>query len=145
VSERSSRASGRRRTVPAPQLQLRIRVRVGDVVAVGPGKIALLGAVREHGSISAAARSLDMSYRRAWLLLDELNRSLASPATVTAQGGRRGGGAQVTASGEALLALYRRIEDDALAATRRDAARLLRMVAKPGAAGPGSGRDPDPD
>ena len=98
MSERPSRASGRRRTAPTPQLQLRIRVRVGDVVAVGPGKIALLAAVREHGSISAAARSLDMSYRRAWLLLDELNRSLATPATVTAQGGRRGGGALVTAS-----------------------------------------------
>ena len=136
MGERPGRASGRRRTAPTPQLQLqlqlRIRVRIGDVVAVGPGKIALLAAVGEHGSISAAARSLDMSYRRAWLLLDELNRSLVSPATVASQGGRRGGGAQVTASGEALLALYRRIEAEALAVTRRDTARLLRMLARPG-------------
>jgi molybdate transport system regulatory protein len=111
------------------KLQLRLRVRVGDVVAIGPGKIALLGAVREHGSISAAARSLAMSYRRAWLLLDELNRSLERPAIETVQGGRRGGGAIVTASGEELLDLYRRIERGALVATRRDTARLLRMLA----------------
>jgi molybdate transport system regulatory protein len=115
---------------PRPQLQLRIRVRVGDVVAIGPGKIALLEAVRAHGSISAAARTLAMSYRRAWLLLDELNRSLADAAVVTTQGGRQGGGATVTASGEALLELYRRIERESLAATRRDTARLLRMLAK---------------
>ena len=114
------------------QLQLRLRVRVGDVVAIGPGKIALLAAVREHGSISAAARSLAMSYRRAWLLLDELDRSLATPAIVTAQGGRRGGGASVTASGDALIELYRRIERDALAATRADTARLLKLLAPAG-------------
>ena len=113
------------------QLQLRLRVRIGDVVAIGPGKIALLAAVREHGSISAAARSLEMSYRRAWLLLDELDRSLATPAIVTAQGGRRGGGASVTASGEALIELYRRIERDALASTRADTARLLKLLAPP--------------
>lgn len=117
---------------PMAKLQLRLRVRVGDVVAIGPGKIALLAAVREHGSISAAARSLAMSYRRAWLLLDELNRSLARPAIETAQGGRRGGGATVTASGEALLDLYRRIERGALVATRRDTGRLLRMLSGPG-------------
>ena len=53
-----------------------MRVTQGDVIAVGPGKIALLEAVDKTGSITAAAKSLDMSYRRAWLLLDELNRSL---------------------------------------------------------------------
>jgi molybdate transport system regulatory protein len=105
------------------------------VVAIGPGKIALLAGVAEHGSISAAARSLGMSYRRAWLLIDELNRSLAAPAIATTQGGRQGGGASVTASGEALLEIYRRIERDALAATRADTARLLRMLAEPDAGG----------
>ena len=58
----------------APQLRFRMRVTQGDVIAVGPGKIALLEAVDKTGSITAAAKSLDMSYRRAWLLLDELNR-----------------------------------------------------------------------
>ncbi len=130
-----SREAGRtaRDTDMAPaKLQLRLRVRVGDVVAIGPGKIALLAAVREHGSISAAARSLAMSYRRAWLLLDELNRCLDRPAIATTQGGSRGGGASVTARGEALLDLYGRIERGALVATRRDTARLLRMLARPG-------------
>jgi molybdate transport system regulatory protein len=135
VSGRPADAASTRPVDAAPQLQLRIRVRVGEVVAIGPGKIALLEAIREHGSISAAARSLAMSYRRAWLLLDELNRSLAEPAITTAQGGRRGGGASITASGEALLDLYRGIEHDALQATRRDTARLLRMLAEPGSAG----------
>ncbi len=121
-----------RRGTPTPLLQLRIRVRLGDVVAIGPGKIALLEAVREHGSISAGARALGMSYRRAWLLLDELNASLAMPAIVTAQGGKSGGGAALTTSGEALVALYRRIESAALAETRKDVARLLRMLANGG-------------
>ncbi|MEO6361765.1 MAG: LysR family transcriptional regulator [Caldimonas sp.] len=116
----------------APCLQLRIRVRLGDVVAIGPGKISLLEAVREHGSISAGARALGMSYRRAWLLLDELNASLSTPAMVTSQGGRSGGGASLTEGGEALVALYRRIETEALAATKRDTARMLRLLARRG-------------
>lgn len=114
--------------VTKPVLQLRMRVRVGAVVAIGPGKIALLDAVHAHGSISAAARSLDMSYRRAWLLLDELNRSLKEPATLTVLGGRRGGGAALTKSGAALLALYRGIESDAARAARVKIARLLRTL-----------------
>jgi molybdate transport system regulatory protein len=137
VSASVGRRSAPRSPSSAPELQLRIRVRVGDVVAIGPGKIALLAGVAEHGSISAAARSLGMSYRRAWLLIDELNRSLAAPAIATTQGGRQGGGASVTASGEALLEIYRRIERDALAATRADTARLLRMLAEPDAGAKG--------
>ncbi|KVV39344.1 ModE family transcriptional regulator [Burkholderia ubonensis] len=87
-----------------------MRIRKGDTVALGPGKVALLEAVREHGSISAAARSLGMSYRRAWLLIDELNRSLTSPATMSEQGGHRGGGCTLTAVGEEIVRLYRSIE-----------------------------------
>ena len=69
---------------PKPSLKLRMRVTVGDVIAIGPGKIALLQALDETGSITAAAKSLDMSYRRAWLLIDELNRALKTPAVATA-------------------------------------------------------------
>ncbi|AOI68667.1 LysR family transcriptional regulator [Burkholderia multivorans] len=87
-----------------------MRIRKGDTVALGPGKVALLEAVREHGSISAAARSLGMSYRRAWLLIDELNRSLTSPATVSEQGGHSGGGCTLTPVGEEIVRLYRSIE-----------------------------------
>ncbi|OJB34702.1 ModE family transcriptional regulator [Burkholderia ubonensis] len=87
-----------------------MRIRKGDTVALGPGKVALLEAVREHGSISAAARSLGMSYRRAWLLIDELNRLLTSPATLSEQGGHSGGGCTLTPVGEEIVRLYRSIE-----------------------------------
>jgi len=115
----------------APQVRLRLRVVVDEVVAIGPGKVALLEAVAEHGSISAAARSLEMSYRRAWLLLDELNRALRSPAIVTAHGGERGGGARLTATGESVIALYRRIEARALAAGAPQIGQLLDLLRTP--------------
>jgi molybdate transport system regulatory protein len=98
-------ASGR----PRPQV-IRPRVRLGDSVLIGPGKIDLLRAVSEHGSISAAARALGMSYKRAWSLLDELQRACPSPVLETTAGGSKGGGAQVTAAGDALLALYDELE-----------------------------------
>ncbi len=82
--------------VPKPELRFRLRVTAGDAIAIGPGKIALIEAIAKTGSITSAAKSLDMSYRRAWLLLDELNRSLAKPAVDSANGGQKGGGCQVT-------------------------------------------------
>lgn len=88
-----------------PQI-IRPRVRLGESVLIGPGKIELLRAVSEHGSISAAARALGMGYKRAWSLLDELQRSIPVPIVETAAGGSKGGGAQVTAAGHALLAHY---------------------------------------
>ncbi|MGU7774455.1 winged helix-turn-helix domain-containing protein [Burkholderia sp. MR1-5-21] len=99
--------------IDAPQVSFRMRIRKGDTVALGPGKVSLLEAVREHGSISAAARSLGMSYRRAWLLIDELNRSLTSPATVSEQGGHSGGGCTLTPVGEEIVRVYREIERQA--------------------------------
>lgn len=105
-----------------------MRVRKGDTVAVGPGKIELLEAVREHGSISAAARSLDMSYRRAWLLIDELNQSLKSPATVSEQGGQSGGGCTLTPVGESIVRLYRDVEVQAEKACARQISELIRLM-----------------
>ena len=64
-------------------VRFRLRIRQDDSIAIGPGKVALLEAIQLHGSISAAARSLGMSYRRAWVLIDELNQALASPATAS--------------------------------------------------------------
>ena len=94
----------------------RIRIMKGETIAIGPGKVSLLEAVRKHGSISAAARSLDMSYRRAWLLIDELNRALKSPATISEQGGQSGGGCVLTPVGESIVRLYRDVEAQAQAA-----------------------------
>lgn len=112
-----------------PTLKLRMRVTVGDVIAIGPGKIALLEALDETGSITAAAKSLDMSYRRAWLLIDETNKALKEPAVATAAGGAKGGGSALTESGRALVSLYRQIEDTALAACKPDIKQLLKLLA----------------
>ena len=112
-------------------LKLRMRVSIGDQIAIGPGKIALLEALVEQGSITAAAKSLDMSYRRAWLLIDELNRSLAEPAVASATGGQRGGGSELTESGKRLIALYRGVEAQALKACAPDIRKLMKLLAKP--------------
>ena len=93
------------------RLSIRIDLENGD--RIGPGKIALLEAIRTAGSISAAARALDMSYRRAWLLVEEINHALREPAVAAETGGSRGGGAVVTPAGEQLVGLYRTIESHA--------------------------------
>lgn len=111
-----------------PEVRFRMRIRKGGTVALGPGKVELLEAVREHGSISAAARSLDMSYRRAWLLIDELNQSLKSPATVSEQGGQSGGGCVLTPVGENIVRLYRDVEVQAEQACAMQIAELIRLM-----------------
>ncbi len=113
-----------------PRLRFRTRVMVGELIAIGPGKIDLLAAIEKTGSLTAAAKSLAMSYRRAWLLLDEMNRALKSPAVESSQGGVAGGGSQLTALGHELLALYRGIEARAEAACHEDIERLLKLLAR---------------
>lgn len=101
-------------------LRVTFRIDFNDGGAVGPGKIALLERMRETGSLSQAARDLDMSYRRAWQLLDSLNQMFREPVVVTSVGGKGGGGATLTALGESLIASYREIERDiTVHATRR--------------------------
>lgn len=123
--------SGRkhRGAVAVPVVRFRMRVTVGEAIAIGPGKVALLEAVGRTGSITAAALSLGMSYRRAWLLLDEVNRSLQQPAVDSAKGGQRGGGSALTETGQQLIALYRRIEQRAASAARRDISQMLALLA----------------
>lgn len=111
-----------------PDLRFRIRVMREGAIAVGPGKIDLLEAVRDHGSISAAARSMNMSYRRAWMLMDELNQSLTSPATTSEHGGNTGGRSVLTPVGEEIIRLYRGIEADALVACADQITALRRLV-----------------
>ena len=94
---------------------LRVRVMQGQTIAFGPGKADLLQAIAQTGSISGAAREMDMSYRRAWLLVEEMNRCFASPLVATATGGARGGGAAVTELGQEVLARYRRMQKKAAA------------------------------
>jgi molybdate transport system regulatory protein len=80
---------------------------------IGPGKAALLESVRATGSISAAARSTGMDYKRAWLLIDSLNRAFLTPVVERTTGGSGGGGAVLTAFGQELLTRYRRLENEA--------------------------------
>jgi molybdate transport system regulatory protein len=77
---------------------------------IGPGKILLLERIRESGSIAAAGRSMEMSYRRAWLLIDDMNRMFREPVVITKLGGSAGGGAKLTEFGERLVAAYRDVE-----------------------------------
>lgn len=77
---------------------------------LGPGKITLLERIMQTGSISAAGRGLEMSYRRAWLLVDAMNRMFDEPVVIASMGGPHGGGAEVTAFGRRLVATYRDLE-----------------------------------
>jgi molybdate transport system regulatory protein len=97
-------------------IRLTVRVDFGSGAALGPGKIRLLEAIGASGSISRAGRALDMSYRRAWLLVDDMNRSFRAPVVTTQGGGSRGGGATLTPFGRDLIDKYRAIEAHATAA-----------------------------
>lgn len=101
-----------------------LRVGFGNRGAIGPGKVALLEAVRDTASISAAARSLGMSYKQAWTLLEEVTTCLGAPVVETRAGGRSGGGAQVTALGLDVVAAYRAMEAKAGRAIAADLRRL---------------------
>ncbi len=95
-----------------------------DGLRLGPGKVALLEAIDAAGSISAAARTMGMSYRRAWLLLDEMHEMFSSPVAETAHGGARGGGATLTPFGRELIARYRAMEAAVRQVTQGDVAFL---------------------
>src|SRR5688572_5216640 len=94
----------------AHRLDIRIRLYCGEEIAMGPGKADLLDAIRQHGSISAAGRALDMSYRRAWLLVDAMNRCWNEPLVATSPGSAHGGGARLTPLGEDVLSRYRALQ-----------------------------------
>jgi molybdate transport system regulatory protein len=102
--------------------------------AMGPGKADLVEAIHRSGSISAAARELGMSYRRAWQLADALNRSFTEPVIARAVGGASGGGASVTAFGLALVQRFRAMEATASAAIAADLRFYQRKLRKPGKA-----------
>jgi molybdate transport system regulatory protein len=115
---------------------LRVRIDLAPGVSLGPGKIALLEHIAASGSLSQAARELGMSYRRGWLLLDDLNRAFLEPATTASVGGSGGGGAQLTPFGEALIETYRAIEQEASAAASKPIKWLAGAVRAGRTAGP---------
>ncbi len=105
-----------------PRLTLRIDFENG--IRLGPGKVDLLAGIETHGSIRAAGAAMGMSYRRAWLLADEINRMFREPSVFTRHGGKAGGGAGLTPFGTALLARCRQMEARARAALAEDLAAL---------------------
>jgi molybdate transport system regulatory protein len=92
---------------------LSLRIDFEDAGRLGPGKVLLLEHIGATGSISAAGRAMDMSYRRAWLLVDSLNQIFREPLVLTQAGGRSGGGAELTPFGRALVERYRAMEREA--------------------------------
>ena len=107
--------------------RLSIRIDLAPDNRIGPGKVQLLEMIAEHGSISAAGRALDMSYRRAWLLVEEMNKGFGQPVIEAQIGGKAGGGARLSAFGADLVAHYRAIER----AAERAAAPFLARIAPP--------------
>jgi len=98
----------------------RIRVFAGDRIALGPGKVDLLEEIDRSGSISKAARELGLSYRRAWTLVDTMNKSFKSSLVEGSAGGKKGGGAHLTPLGKKMAKVYRRMESKAEAAMQPD-------------------------
>src|SRR5262245_309893 len=105
------------------QLKVRVWIQRGGEKLLGPGRAELLGLIERHGSISAAARRMNMSYRRAWTLVRAINDIAGEQLVELATGGAGGGGATLTARGREALAYYRRIVDQATRAAAKAAAR----------------------
>jgi molybdate transport system regulatory protein len=109
-------------------IKLRLRIDLTPTSAVGPGKIELLEHIEKTGSISAAGRAMDMSYRRAWLLVDELNRLFKGRVANAGPGGKAGGGARLTPFGRELVRRFRGMEETARGALAKDIAALRKAL-----------------
>jgi molybdate transport system regulatory protein len=112
-----------------PSLSIRIDLDSGS--RIGPGKVLLLEKIHACGSISAAGRAMDMSYKRAWDLVDEINRMCRQVAVERQTGGKKGGGAVLTPFGVSLVARYRKIERDAGSAVRKELQALRTDIGRP--------------
>jgi molybdate transport system regulatory protein len=115
---------------PTSSVRPRIRVRHGDEIALGPGKVDLLEAIEKAGTLAEAARSLGMSYMRAWHLLQTMNACFKEPLVHTSRGGAERGGAHLTETGKAVLAAYRRMETESLRALEPAWQELRRYLAE---------------
>ena len=117
-------------TPPTTDVRFRLRITRGDAIAVGPGKIDLLEAIATTGSITAAAKDLGMSYRRAWMLVDTMNRCFAGAVVAAEAGGVRGGGTALTPLGAEVVQRYRNIENVAAKAAVADIRALRKLLSR---------------
>ena len=111
-----------------PRLKLKLQLDNNDTL-IGPGKIALLKAIQKEHSLSQAAKSINMSYRKAWLLIQELNESLSEPVLITQTGGQFGGGSELTEIARNIIAVFEQLTQEAEVATeetRKTVASLLK-------------------
>jgi molybdate transport system regulatory protein len=106
----------------------RLRIVLAPDIAIGPGKADLLQGIHETGSIAAAGRRMGMSYKRAWYLVETMNRHFAGPLVTASKGGRRGGGAALTDLGQQVLKSYRRMEQRTHRALERELERLRALL-----------------
>lgn len=121
-----------KRAAKAPgKTSLHLRIDFGGERSIGPGKIRLLELIIETGSISAAGRALAMSYRQAWLLIDELNHMFREPVVIAQTGGGGGGGTVVTETGHDIVRLYREMERRAYGASSPEMRTLSRLLSAP--------------
>lgn len=112
----------------APSVEPRIRINHGRAVAFGPGKAELLELIASTGSISEAARLMEMSYMRAWKLVQSLEKGFAEPLVLKSRGGRAKGGAQLSPTGEEVLRIYREMERACADAVAPAAGRLRALL-----------------
>ena len=119
-----------RKNAAKSTLRPQIRIMFRKAIAMGPGKADLLQAIGETGSISAAARRMKMSYRRAWLLVDTMNQCFDGPLVETATGGNRGGGARITELGKEVLRRYREMNAKASAAVSKEIIAFTRLMTR---------------
>lgn len=113
---------------------LQVRILFSAPVNLGPGKVRLLQAIAETGSISGAARQLKISYRRAWLMVDTLNKAFPESLVTTSAGGIKGGGAQLSDRGQALLERYQALQAKAEQLVASESADLLALLGPAGSA-----------
>ncbi len=115
----------------SPALKIKLQLLLGDDIAMGPGKAELLEAIAQEGSISAAGRALGMSYRRAWLLVDTMNRCFRDKLVATTPGGAKTGGARLTVTGLTVLEDYRALQADVQEAAEGVALKRLQRRLRP--------------
>ncbi len=109
--------------------KISLRVMHGDSIAIGPGKADLLEGIRDTGSIAAAGRAMQMSYKRAWLLVDTMNACFKEPLVLTSKGGASRGGAELTALGEDVLKRFRAMQKTVEASVECEMDALVDLLA----------------